>query len=126
MTATASRRELLTVAAGLAATTAVGSQVFAQEGQRAFVPAPIPELAPQWKKLNLAEILKRPAAFASISQNNSLYRPWGAQAAERQWERGTLEATVKVAEAALRAANFKSFSWIGYSVFRESYPQSIV
>ena len=125
MTATASRRELLTVAAGLAATTAVGSQASAQDGQKAFTPTPIPELAPQWKKLNLAEILKRPAAFASISQNNSLYRPWGAQAAERQWERGTLEATVKVAEAARRAANFKSFSWIGYSVFRENYPQSI-
>src|SRR5215213_10690381 len=88
MTATASRRELLTVAAGLAATTAVGSQVSAQESPKAFTPAPIPELAPQCKKLNLAEILKRPAAFASISQNNSLYRPWGAQAAERQWERG--------------------------------------
>ena len=58
MTATASRRELLTVAAGLAATTAVGSQASAQDSQKAFTPAPIPELAPQWKKLNLAEILK--------------------------------------------------------------------
>ena len=60
MTATASRRELLAVAAGLAATTAVGSQASAQEGQKAFTPTPIPELAPQWKKLNLAEILKAP------------------------------------------------------------------
>src|SRR5690606_41850317 len=29
---------------------------------------PIPELAPQWKQLDLAEILKRPAAFLSISE----------------------------------------------------------
>src|SRR3954467_3555853 len=95
MTTTTSRRELLTVAAGLAATTAVGSQVFAQEGQRAFVPAPIPELAPQWKKLNLAEILKRPAAFASISQNNSLYRPWVPRQQSGSGNEATLEATVK-------------------------------
>lgn len=124
MSAIATRRELFAATAGLAATAAVGSQAFAQENKESFSPAPIPELAPQWKKLNLAEILKRPAAFASVSQNNSLYRPWGAQAAERQWERGTIPATVKVVEAARRAANFKSFSWIGYSVFRENYPQS--
>src|SRR5699024_5862340 len=34
----------------------------------------IPELAPQWKKLDLAEILSRPAAFVSVSQSNCLYR----------------------------------------------------
>ena len=55
----------------------------------------------------------------------SLYEPWGAQAAEKQWERGTLEATVKAAEAARKSKNFVSFNWIGYEVFRESYPQSI-
>lgn len=86
---------------------------------------PIPELAPQWKKLDLAEILKRPAAFLSISQTNSLYKPWGSQAAEKQWERGTLPATIKVVKAARRAPNFKSFSWIGYPLFRENHPQSI-
>ena len=37
----------------------------------------IPELAPQWKKLNLAEILKRKAAFVSISQNKCLYESDG-------------------------------------------------
>jgi nicotinamidase-related amidase len=84
----------------------------------------IPELAPQWKKLDLAEILSRPAAFMSVSQNKSLYEDWGAQAAEKQWERGTLEATVAVAKAAREAKNFVSFSWIGYEVFREKYPQS--
>ena len=42
----------------------------------------------------------------------------------RRWERGSLAATVKVAKAARKASNFKSFSWIGYEVFREKYPQS--
>jgi len=125
MTKDTSRRQLLAAAAGVAGAAAFGSSAQAQGGQKPAISAPIPELAPQWKKLNLAEILKRPAAFVSISQNNSLYRPWGAQAAERQWERGTLPATIKVAEAARKAPNFKSFSWIGYSVFRENYPQSI-
>lgn len=84
----------------------------------------IPELAPHWKKLDLAAILRKPAAFASVSQNNSLYQPWGAQAAEKQWERGSLAATVRVVNAARKASNFKSFNWIGYEVFRENYPQS--
>jgi hypothetical protein len=29
----------------------------------------IPELAPQWKELDLAEILSRPAAFMSVSRS---------------------------------------------------------
>lgn len=82
----------------------------------------IPELAPQWQKLDLAEILTRPAAFMSVSQNKSLYEPWGAQAAERQWERPTLPATVKVATAARERSNFVSFNWIGYPVFRPDHP----
>lgn len=84
----------------------------------------IPELADQWKSLDLAKILKYPAAFLSVSQNNSLYLPTGAQANERQWERGSLAATVKAAQAARSADNFKTFAWIGYEVFRENYPQS--
>lgn len=86
--------------------------------------AAIPELAPHWKKLDLAKILRKPAAFASISQNNSLYQQWGAQASERHWERGSLPATIKAVKAARKTSNFKSFSWVGYSVFREDYPQS--
>lgn len=85
----------------------------------------IPPLAPQWKKLDLAEVLSKPAAFMSVSQVKSLYESWGAQAAEKQWERGSLEATVKAAEAARKAKNFISFNWIGYEVFRENYPQSV-
>ena len=85
----------------------------------------IPELAPQWKKLNLAEILKKKAAFVSVSQNKSLYEPWGAQGFENHRERGNLPATIKVVEAAREASNFVSFSWVGYSVFREDYPKSI-
>jgi nicotinamidase-related amidase len=84
----------------------------------------IPELAPHWKALNLREILYRPAAFVSISQSNSLYKPGGVQYAEGHDARGSLPATIKVVEAARRAPNFVSFNWVGYSVFRDSYPQS--
>lgn len=84
----------------------------------------IPPLAPQWESLNLAKIVKYPAAFMSISQNKSLYSPDGAQAAERQWERPTLPATIKVVKAARAAPNFKLFAWIGFEVFRENYPQT--
>ncbi|MBS4220666.1 cysteine hydrolase [Bacillus sp. FJAT-49711] len=85
----------------------------------------IPDLAPQWKKLDLAEILTRRAAFVSVSQNKSLYESWGAQGHEDHRARGSLPATVKVVEAARNAHNFVSFNWVGYSVFREDYPKSI-
>ena len=60
----------------------------------------------------------------SVSQNKSLYDTGGAQAAERQRESGSLPATVKVVNAARKPSNFKSFSWIGYEVFSENYPQT--
>ena len=85
--------------------------------------ASIPPLAPQWASLDLREILSRPAAFLSVSQSNSLYRPGGVQYAEGHAYRGNLEATVRSVKAARAAGNF-SFNWIGYSVFRDSYPQS--
>ncbi len=84
----------------------------------------IPELADHWKKLDLAAILRRPAAFLSVSQSNSLYKPGGVQYAEGHDQRGSLEATVRAVEAARQKANFVSFNWIGYSVFRQGYPQS--
>jgi nicotinamidase-related amidase len=84
----------------------------------------IPELADHWKRLDLAAILKRPAAFLSVSQSNSLYRPGGVQFSERHDLRGSLEATVRSVEAAREKPNFVSFNWIGYSVFRQDYPQS--
>jgi nicotinamidase-related amidase len=84
----------------------------------------IPPLAPQWQSLNLAKILKYPAAYMSVSQVKSLYLPTGAQAAERHWERGSLPATVKVVKAAREQPNFKVFAWIGYEIFRDKYPQS--
>ncbi|MEO7147869.1 MAG: cysteine hydrolase, partial [Terrimesophilobacter sp.] len=77
----------------------------------------IPELANHWKKLDLAAILRRPAAFLSVSQSNSLYKPGGVQYAEGHDQRGSLEATVRSVEAAREKANFVSFNWIGYSVF---------
>ena len=85
----------------------------------------IPELAPHWRKLDLREILKRTAAFVSISQTNSVYEPWGAQGHENHRARGSLEATIRVVKAARRAKNFVSFNWVGYSVFREDYPKTI-
>ncbi|MBV8417083.1 MAG: cysteine hydrolase, partial [Verrucomicrobia bacterium] len=120
------RRFLKSTAAGLAAASAVGfgvgkssaTDVSPGSGSR------IPELAPQWKKLDLGEILSRPAAFVSISQNKSLYETWGAQGSEKHRERTSLPATIKVVTAARAAKNFRSFSWIGYEVFRENYPQS--
>ncbi len=87
--------------------------------------ASIPPLAEHWRALDLREILSRPAAFLSISQSNSLYREGGVQFAEGHSERGSLPATVKVVKAARRAPNFVSFNWIGYSLFRQNYPQSV-
>ena len=84
----------------------------------------VPELPEQWKNLDLVSILAQPAAFVSISQCNSLYKLEGVQGEEKQWERGTLENTVKVAKAC-REANMKFF-WIGYDVFREDYPKTIL
>ena len=118
------RRSVLAGGATLAAASTVGQSGFAAPESAGGVNA-IPELAPQWKKLDLAEILSRPAAFMSVSQNKSLYESWGAQASEKHRERGSLPATVKVAQAARNAKNFVSFNWIGYEVFRENYPQSI-
>jgi nicotinamidase-related amidase len=118
-----SRRDIFAGAAGLAVASALVGTAQAATSAAEELKA-IPELAPQWKKLDLARILQKPAAVASVSQNNSLYQPWGAQAGEKHWERGSLAATVKVAKAARKASNFRSFSWIGYEVFREKYPQS--
>ena len=84
----------------------------------------VPDLPEQWKNLDLVNILAQSAAFVSISQCNSLYKPKGVQGGEKQWERGTLENTVRVAKAC-REANMKFF-WIGYDVFREDYPKTIL
>jgi nicotinamidase-related amidase len=122
-----SRRRFLTkTVTGLAASSALGFGVGAGRATETAVSAvgAIPELAPQWKKLDLNEILSRPAAFGSISQNKSLYESWGAQGGEKHRERTSLPATIKVVKAARTAKNFRSFSWIGYEVFRENYPQS--
>ena len=44
------------------------------------------------------------------------------QGGEKQWERGTLENTIKVAKVC-RDIGMKFF-WIGYDVFRENYPMT--
>jgi nicotinamidase-related amidase len=122
------RRQLLTGIAGAVATASLAGASKVEAGNtdaaaRGGIHA-IPELAPQWKQLDLRKILSYPAAFLSVSQNKSLYDSWGAQAAENHRQRGSLPATVKVAQAARKAKNFKTFAWIGYEVFREKYPQS--
>jgi hypothetical protein len=114
MSVTQSRRTVLAGAAGLVAASSLAAPVFAQGAAGSDEVKAIPELAPHWKKLDLAKIVRKRAAFISVSQNNSLYRDWGAQAAEKHWERGSLPATVKAAQAARKADNFVSFSWIGY------------
>jgi len=122
------RRQVIAGTAGLAAAAVAASATETRADTAAAAQGgihAIPELAPQWQKLDLAEILSRPAAFVSISQVKSLYEPWGVQGAENHRRRGSLEATIKVVEAARQAPNFKAFHWIGYEVFRETYPQTI-
>jgi nicotinamidase-related amidase len=119
-----SRREALAGAVTLAATSVVAATNTVNAASAVGGVNAIPELAPHWKELDLAEILSRPAAYMSVSQNKSLYDPGGVQAAEKHRERGSLPATIKVVNAARKAPNFKSFNWIGYEVFRENYPQS--
>jgi nicotinamidase-related amidase len=124
-TIVSTRRNLVVgAAAGLAATAIGVDASLASESTVGGVSA-IPELAPQWKKLDLAKILSLPAAYMSVSQSKSLYDAGGAQSAEKHRERGSLPATVKVVQAARGAKNFVSFNWIGYSIFRENYPQSV-
>jgi len=86
----------------------------------------IPELAPQWKKLDLAKILSRPPAYVSISQVNSLYEPWGRGKGPRiTASAAACRPRSRSSRRRRRAANFKTFHWIGYEVFRENYPQSV-
>ena len=117
-----SRRQILSGAAGIAVASAA---LAAPTAAFSATVDDIPELAPQWKKLNLAEILKLPAAYVSVSQSKSLYDEGGAQSAEKHRPRGSLEATIKVVNAARKAKNFTSFNWVGYSIFRQDYPQSV-
>lgn len=124
---TTTRRQFVGTVAGAATVAAFAGTAYAAETPAADKTSEyetIPPLAPQWQSLDLAKILRYPAAFVSISQVKSLYDPEGAQAGERQWERPTLPATVKAVQAARAAPNFKLFAWVGYEVFREKYPQS--
>jgi nicotinamidase-related amidase len=124
--AVSTRRAVLAGAAvGLAAAAATTSISSARAASGVGGINAIPELAPQWKKLDLAKVLAMPAAYASVSQSKSLYDEGGAQSAEKHRERGSLPATFKVVQAARKAKNFVSFNWIGYTIFREDYPQSI-
>src|SRR5699024_3699041 len=85
----------------------------------------IPELARQWQKLNLAKIIKRNAAFVSISQNKCLYDKEGALGHENHRSRGSLPTTIRTVKAARKSDNFISFNWVGYNIYRDDYPQTI-
>lgn len=65
------------------------------------------------------------AAFVSISQNKCLYEREGGLGHENHRERGSLPATIKVVQAARKASNFVSFSWVGYNIYRDNFPQNI-
>jgi nicotinamidase-related amidase len=119
-----SRRAALAGAVGIAAASVLVANKTASAASNVGGINAIPELAPQWKKLDLAKILALPAAYMSVSQSKSLYDEGGAQSAEKHRERGSLPATIKVAQAARKAKNFISFNWIGYTIFRENYPQT--
>jgi nicotinamidase-related amidase len=119
-----SRRELFAGGAAASVAAAAATLTLPTAAYSATVDD-IPELAPQWKKLNLAEILKLPAAYVSVSQSKSLYDVGGAQSGEKHRQRGSLEATIKVVDAARKAKNFISFNWVGYTIFRDKYPQSL-
>src|SRR5258707_13911444 len=106
----ASRREALVGAASVAAASVLVADKSASAASGVGGINAIPELAPQWKELDLAEILSRPAAYMSVSQNKSLYDPGGVQAGEKNRERGSLPATAKVVTAARQGPNFKSFT----------------
>ena len=100
----ASRREALAGAVSIAATSIIIANKSASAASGVGGINAIPELAPQWKDLDLAEILTRPAAYMSVSQNKSLYDPGGVQAGEKHRERGSLPATVKVVTAARKVS----------------------
>ena len=80
---TVSRRSALAGTDGIAATAATSTvsvlnPAAANAGFGVGGIHAIPDLAPHWKKLDLAEILSRPAAYMSVSQNKSLYRVLGS------------------------------------------------
>jgi len=94
------RREALAGAVAIAATSAITADQTANAASGIGGVNAIPPLAAHWNELDLAEILSRPAAYMSVSQNKSLYDPGGAQASEGHRERGSLPATIKVVNAA--------------------------
>jgi nicotinamidase-related amidase len=118
------RRNTLVAAVGVAAAATTASTKSAQAVENIGGIHAIPELAAQWKELDLADILSRRAAYCSVSQNKSCYDPGGVQSAEGHRQRGSLEATVRVVQAARATKNFVSFNWIGYEVFRQNYPMN--
>ena len=73
------------IAGAVAGASALASNAAAaDDGRKVGGIHAIPELAPHWKQLDLAKILRYPAAFLSVSQNKSLYETWG-----RRGPRGT-------------------------------------
>src|SRR5260370_34451571 len=113
------RREALVGAASVAAASVLVADKSASAASGVGGINAIPELAPQWKELDLAEILSRPAAYMSVSQNKSLYDPGGVQAGEKQREPGRPPATGQSVKAGRKAPDFKTVNWERYAGFRE-------
>ena len=84
------RNFVATMAGAVAAASTLATTAAADDPSKLGGIHAIPELAPQWKKLDLVKILRYPAAFLSVSQNKSLYETWGAQGAENHRQRGSL------------------------------------
>ena len=94
------RREALSGALALAAASAIVADKTASAGSGSGGTNAIPPLAAHWSELDLAEILSRPAAYMSVSQNKSLYDAGGVQASERHRERGSLPASRSISAIA--------------------------
>ena len=118
----ATRRQFVGTVAG--AVTAVpslhGSNAAEEDKSKLGGINAIPPLAQQWQSLDLAKIVKYPAAFMSVSQLRAFtYRP-----ARKQpnviGECGSLPATVKVVKAARAAPTLKCLHGSGYEISRDN------
>ena len=85
----------------------------------------IPELAPQWRKLDLRPDSQAYRGLCLDQPDQFGLRRVGRPRARKPPGQGSLEATIRVVEAARKASNFVLFNWVGYSVFREDYAKSI-
>jgi nicotinamidase-related amidase len=87
----------------------------------------IPDPHPQWANVDLAEILALGAAYLPIGYANSTLSDFGAQAAEKLWQRGRkpgglIGNAVKLVHACREVG--MPIIWDKYEICRKKYPQS--